>query len=106
WMTAAGREAIPCAFVVDKTGRIAYIGNPIFLGSAVAKAVVGNKSAKEIGEEIAQIADEANAIYGGIPSEEPTADLQAIQCLAAKYPSLTNKIIRRRAQFASIPKRS
>src|SRR5689334_8112127 len=27
WMKAAGREGIPCSFVVDRAGRIAYIGN-------------------------------------------------------------------------------
>jgi thiol-disulfide isomerase/thioredoxin len=28
WMQPAGRAGIPCAFVVDKAGKIAWIGNP------------------------------------------------------------------------------
>ena len=29
WMTAAGQYGIPCAFVVDKQGRIGWIGHPL-----------------------------------------------------------------------------
>ena len=29
WMTAAGQNGIPCAFVVNGEGKIAYIGNPM-----------------------------------------------------------------------------
>src|SRR5262249_8386873 len=31
WMGAAGRSGIPCAFVVDKASKIAYIGHPMYL---------------------------------------------------------------------------
>ncbi len=29
WMRAAGRNGIPCAFIVDQTGKIAWIGHPM-----------------------------------------------------------------------------
>ncbi|HWB18996.1 MAG TPA: TlpA disulfide reductase family protein [Phycisphaerales bacterium] len=29
WMEAAGKNGIPCAFIVDKAGKIAYIGHPL-----------------------------------------------------------------------------
>lgn len=29
WMDAAGQKGIPCAFVVDKTGKIVFIGHPL-----------------------------------------------------------------------------
>lgn len=29
WMDAAGQKGIPCAFVVDRTGKIVYIGHPL-----------------------------------------------------------------------------
>jgi len=31
WMRAAGRNGIPCSFVVDKQGKIAWIGHPMQL---------------------------------------------------------------------------
>src|SRR5262249_1500647 len=46
WMKAAGREGIPCVFVVDKTGRIAYIGHPIYLGMVLPMVVAGKRKAQ------------------------------------------------------------
>src|SRR5262245_53253144 len=55
WMKAAGREGIPCSFAVDKAGRIAYIGSPLYLGVALEKVVAGKSNAREVGEEMAGI---------------------------------------------------
>src|SRR5262249_59495923 len=61
WMKAAGREAIACAFVVDKTGRIAYIGNPMYLGVVLPLVVAGNRKAQEVGDKVDRIAQEFSA---------------------------------------------
>lgn len=37
WMQAAGRRGIPCSFVVDKQGRIAFIGHPMQLDAPLAE---------------------------------------------------------------------
>ena len=37
WMAPAGFDAIPCSFVVDKTGRIAWMGSPHDLDPILAK---------------------------------------------------------------------
>ncbi len=39
WMTAAGRQGIPCSFVVDKQGKIAFIGHPMELDTPLAQLV-------------------------------------------------------------------
>jgi len=41
WMGAAGRSGIPCAFIVDAEGRIAWIGHPARLDGPLADAVEG-----------------------------------------------------------------
>lgn len=41
WMDAAGRGGLPCAFVIDRQGRIAYIGHPMFLDEPVGQLVAG-----------------------------------------------------------------
>jgi hypothetical protein len=42
WMKAAGRNGIPCAFVVDKEGKIGWIGHPLMgLEQAVDLALEG-----------------------------------------------------------------
>ncbi|HEY6170551.1 MAG TPA: redoxin domain-containing protein [Verrucomicrobiae bacterium] len=40
WMTAAGQNGIPTAFVVDKTGTIAWIGHPMTLKDAVLEQIL------------------------------------------------------------------
>jgi thiol-disulfide isomerase/thioredoxin len=42
WFKAAGQSGIPCAFVVDKDGNIAWIGHPMQLDK-VLKGLVGGK---------------------------------------------------------------
>jgi thiol-disulfide isomerase/thioredoxin len=43
WMQAAGRSGIPSAFLVDKHGKIAWIGHPMELGDNVVTAVLAGK---------------------------------------------------------------
>ena len=43
WMTAAGREAIPSAFVVDTKGRISWIGHPMQLKDETIEQVLRGK---------------------------------------------------------------
>ena len=44
WLKAAGQNGIPCAFVVDKKGRIAYIGHPMSLDEALLKKLLDDPS--------------------------------------------------------------
>lgn len=41
WMQAAGRTSIPCTFVVDGTGKIAWIGHPTYLDLVLDEVVRG-----------------------------------------------------------------
>lgn len=41
WMRAAGQNGIPCAFIVDKDGKIAYIGHPMEMDDDLHKIVEG-----------------------------------------------------------------
>lgn len=56
WMNAAGQNGIPCAFVVDKKGKIAWIGNPMGdLHGVLEKVVAGNfDAAKEAERSVKQ----------------------------------------------------
>ena len=46
WLKAAGQNGIPCAFVVDKKGRIAYIGHPMSHDEALLKKLLAEPSTK------------------------------------------------------------
>jgi thiol-disulfide isomerase/thioredoxin len=41
WMTASGANGIPTAFIVDKTGHIAWIGHPMTMEEPLDKIVAG-----------------------------------------------------------------
>jgi thiol-disulfide isomerase/thioredoxin len=72
WMEAAEQDGIPTAFVVDQQGRIAWIGQPMELGSVLAEIVAGTydvdrvardrarrRELDKLGEPIVQAAGEA-----------------------------------------------
>ncbi len=41
WMEAAGRDGIPCAFIVDQQGKVAYIGHPMKIDEPLKAVVSG-----------------------------------------------------------------
>ena len=47
WMTAAGQEGIPTAFIVNKEGKIAWIGHPMEMDKPLEKIVAGTWDLKE-----------------------------------------------------------
>ena len=103
WMTAAGREGIPCTFVVDKAGRIAYIGNPLYLGVVLDKVVAGKSTAEEVGEEVAKIQEEFAAVSRTL-SRGPEARLRALKEFEAKYPALADFFPAMKSKLSSLPK--
>jgi tetratricopeptide (TPR) repeat protein len=42
WMKAAGQDGIPTAFIIDKGGRVAWIGNPMSIDEPLEKIVGGS----------------------------------------------------------------
>lgn len=41
WLKAAGKKAIPCAFIVNKDGKIAWIGHPANMDKVLERVVAG-----------------------------------------------------------------
>jgi len=67
WMTAAGRNGIPCSFIIDKEAKIAWIGHPMQMERPLAKVIDGTFDAKadaELQEKIAGMNKEAMALTG------------------------------------------
>jgi hypothetical protein len=46
WLKAAGQNGIPCAFVVNKAGKIAYIGHPMRLQESMLVSLLAEPSTK------------------------------------------------------------
>jgi hypothetical protein len=58
----AGSKYLP-SFVVDKGGRIAYIGDPLFLGLALQIVVASGASPKAVADEMAKAVAEYHAMW-------------------------------------------
>ena len=54
WMTAAGQNGIPTAFIVNKEGKIAWIGHPMEMEKPLEKIVAGTWDLKAVAGREAQ----------------------------------------------------
>jgi thiol-disulfide isomerase/thioredoxin len=85
WMK--GQEHF-CTFVVDRAGRIAYIGGPMFVGMVLPKVVAG-ASAKAVGDEMAKVVADYQTVCATF-ERDPEAGLRALAEFEAKYPPLAD----------------
>lgn len=88
WMQAAGRNGIPCTFVVDKTGKIAYIGHPMYLDVVLPKVVDGTWDIKADGEKLKEIETEVNAVFKATSGSDAAAGLKTLTEFETKHPEL------------------
>jgi tetratricopeptide (TPR) repeat protein/thiol-disulfide isomerase/thioredoxin len=102
WMTAAGRQGIPCTFVVDKSGRIAYIGHPMYLPVVLPLVVAGNRSAHEVGDEVRKIMKELETVSAAMFPDRHVG-LNALKEFEAKHPSMGTNPGMVRAKLSVLP---
>jgi len=62
WLTAAGQNGIPCAFVVNKKGKIAYIGHPMAMEESMLVKLLAEPSTKATGEMSGGSADKSTSL--------------------------------------------
>jgi thiol-disulfide isomerase/thioredoxin len=106
WIKAAGKIAIPCAFVVDKAGRIAYVGNPIYVRIVAPLVVDGRMPANAIAVEAAKVAAEwatvSDVLSAGFRTGDHRPGLRAVEQFEAKYPAIADSIITIRAKLSCL----
>jgi thiol-disulfide isomerase/thioredoxin len=108
WLKAGGQDGW-CTFVVDKAGRIAYVGSSMFLDVALPKVLVGGASAKAVGDEMAQVAAEYQAVMETLVRDfkagrDLKPGLQTLKQFEAKYPPLTDLLPVVQAKLSLLPK--
>ncbi len=87
WMKAAGQGGIPCCFVVDKAGKIAYIGHPMYLDVVLPKVVDG-KWTEGDRAGIDAIEKEVEAVFKATGDKDPEVFLKALREFETKHPEL------------------
>jgi len=88
WMKAAGRNGIPCSFVVDKAGKIAYIGHPMYLDVVLPQVVKGTWKIDKGKEELDRVEKEVNKVFKSLGGDDPKASLKALTDFEKKNPAL------------------
>jgi thiol-disulfide isomerase/thioredoxin len=100
WMQPAGQGGIPCAFVVGKDGKIAWIGHPMQgLDEAVKKAVGGAKASLDNGPAITlagfqpekkdAAGDDKSAGKEKVKAKAPAAEPDTTLFVGDKAPEIT-----------------
>lgn len=95
WFKAADQHWLPCTFLVDGGGRIAYVGG-MFLDMALLKVLAGDASAKTIGAEMAKVDGEYHALCAPFRDQKafltrnPEAYFQALKEFETKCPPLAD----------------
>jgi thiol-disulfide isomerase/thioredoxin len=87
WMRAAGQNGIPCCFVVDKHGKIAYIGHPMYLDEVLPKVVAG-KWTEADNEGLKDIEKEVTAVFRATGNKDPEVFLKELAGFEKKHPKL------------------
>ena len=90
YMKAANRNAIPCSFVIDKQGKIAYIGHPNELDDVIPKVVAGTWRGKEDIALLEKANRELEAIYEKADAE-PGVALAELETYAEQYPHKSSR---------------
>jgi len=88
WMSAAHQDGIPCSFVVDQKGKLAYIGHPMFLGVVLPKVVDGTWKTEEGDLEVAEAKKDLETAFRGANGPDPEASLKAFSQFESKRPEL------------------
>ncbi|MGE3166865.1 MAG: redoxin domain-containing protein [Planctomycetota bacterium] len=87
YMDAAEQRGIPCSFVIDGTGKIAYIGHPMWLDMPIEGILAGTWDPKSSQQQIAAFEAELVAALRSA-EDDPAAALGRLDKLAAQHPSV------------------
>lgn len=90
YMKAAKRNGIPCSFVVDKVGKIAFIGHPAELDDVLPKVIAGTWRGKEDIAAMKKASDALDAIYE-LAEKNPDTAIAELAEYEQQYPDQAKK---------------
>lgn len=109
WLQAAGRNGIPCSFIVDREGKLAWIGHPMAMDGPLAKVIEGkfdaaeqaklDARAEELGKQLSQAmrekeTDKAMAIADQLIAANPG--------MAALYQNVKLSLLMSKGDYAGV----
>ncbi|MEM7308254.1 MAG: redoxin family protein [Planctomycetota bacterium] len=89
YMKAAGRGGIPCSFLIDRDGKLAYVGHPMWLDAPLAGVVAGGWDIEAGNAKLAEV----QAVYGRIRKmDDPEKAIAAIAKFRTGAPALAHLV--------------
>jgi thiol-disulfide isomerase/thioredoxin len=89
WLTAAGRDGIPCCFVVDGMGVLAWIGDPLFL-DLVLEPVLKGPTRPEALQALVTSVDKRLKRLNQMAKTDPKKALVELTSVVNEVPSLAD----------------
>jgi thiol-disulfide isomerase/thioredoxin len=86
YMKAAKRNGIPCSFVVDQQGKIAYIGHPQTLDFVLDKVMGGSWDAEKGPAEVKAFFTERGEVFKAT-QDDPAEAVKKLDAFTTKYSS-------------------
>jgi thiol-disulfide isomerase/thioredoxin len=86
YMQASGQQGIPCSFVVDKAGKIAFIGHPMQLDDVLPKVLDGTWKGEADIKAMEETEKEINKAFESL-NKDAAAGLRAVAEIETKYPA-------------------
>lgn len=91
WFEAAGQNGIPCCFVVDKTGTIAWIGHPMWLDVILPDVLAGKVDVKALAEKPAAVELRLQRVFLAA-QVKPQKAIEEAEALCKEYPFLATQV--------------
>jgi thiol-disulfide isomerase/thioredoxin len=92
WMEAAGQEGIPTAFIVNKEGKIAWIGHPTELERPLGKVIAGTWDPRKEKEDQDKFKKLASKLQSAQRSGDSKEILDTIDEIVAVRPDLETRL--------------
>ncbi len=93
WLGAAGQNGIPCAFVIDQKGMIAWIGHPMSMEPIVERVLAGNFDPKAEADKDAKIEELGQKLNAAAQSGDTDAAVKAANEMAKVRPELVGRLM-------------
>ena len=99
WMAAAGRNGIPCSFVIDRAGKIAWIGHPMKMEPVLKALVAGTFDAKTAAAEAEREQKLFGELGAAMQKGDPDAGLKVIDRFEKDMPEMAGELNQVRFQL-------
>ena len=97
WMKAAGQSGIPASFIIDKSGKIAWIGHPMSMDEPLAQVVAGTFDSAAHAETQRKQKEAGQRLQAAMKSGDGEKVVAVFDELAAGNPTMKSGLARNKA---------